>query len=139
MLRVDWWKKRFHPFRTAVPFWGQTTQIPSFLSPTRDCSPKRRTYTQSRTNSSHRATRYTMSVNSRQGEKKIRGIDRPTHLHTPPREVERPCTPALSCEPLSSALLYERLLVISCQSLLCNLRRIICFLLLPLRLLWSAK
>ena len=30
-----------NPFRTAVPFWGQTTQIPSKLSPKRDCGPKR--------------------------------------------------------------------------------------------------
>ena len=29
------------PFRTAVPFWGQTTQIPSNLSPKWDCSSKR--------------------------------------------------------------------------------------------------
>ena len=28
-------------FRTAVPFWGQVTQIPSNLSPKRDCGPKR--------------------------------------------------------------------------------------------------
>ena len=28
-------------FRTAVPFWGQTSQIISNLSPKRDCSPKR--------------------------------------------------------------------------------------------------
>ena len=27
------------PFRSAVPFWGQTTQISSVLSPERDCSP----------------------------------------------------------------------------------------------------
>ena len=30
-----------NPFRTAVPFGGQTTQIPSSLSPKRDCSSKR--------------------------------------------------------------------------------------------------
>ena len=29
------------PFRTAVLFWGQTSQIISALSPKRDCSPKR--------------------------------------------------------------------------------------------------
>ena len=29
------------PFRTAVPFWGQTTQIPSSISSKRDCGPKR--------------------------------------------------------------------------------------------------
>ena len=29
------------PFGAAVPFWGQTTQILSSLSPTRDCGPKR--------------------------------------------------------------------------------------------------
>ena len=29
------------PFRTAVPFWGQNSQIPSSLSPERDCTPKR--------------------------------------------------------------------------------------------------
>ena len=28
------------PFRTAVPFWGQTTQILSSLSPKRDCGSK---------------------------------------------------------------------------------------------------
>ena len=28
------------PFRTAVPFWGQTTQISSILSPKRDRGPK---------------------------------------------------------------------------------------------------
>ena len=28
-------------FRTAVPLWGQTTQILSNLSPERDCGPKR--------------------------------------------------------------------------------------------------
>ena len=30
-----------NPFRTAVPLWGQTTQISSSLSPKRDCVPKR--------------------------------------------------------------------------------------------------
>ena len=30
-----------NPSRTAVPFWGQTTQIISNLSPKRDCGPKR--------------------------------------------------------------------------------------------------
>ena len=30
-----------NPFRTAVPFWGQTTQISGSLSPKRDCGPKR--------------------------------------------------------------------------------------------------
>ena len=30
-----------NPFRTAVPFWGQTSQIPSSLSPKRDCGPRR--------------------------------------------------------------------------------------------------
>ena len=33
--------KRVNPFRTAVPFWGQTTLILSKLSPKRDCGPKR--------------------------------------------------------------------------------------------------
>ena len=28
---------RMNPFRTAVPFWGQTTQISSSLSPKQDC------------------------------------------------------------------------------------------------------
>ena len=28
-----------NPFRTAVPFWGQNTLIPSSLSPKRDCGP----------------------------------------------------------------------------------------------------
>ena len=31
----------FNPFRTAVPFWGQTTKNLTGLSPKRDCSPKR--------------------------------------------------------------------------------------------------
>ena len=30
-----------NPFRTAVPLWGQTTQISSSLSPKRDCGSKR--------------------------------------------------------------------------------------------------
>ena len=30
-----------NPYRTVVPFWGHTTQIPSRLSPKRDNSPKR--------------------------------------------------------------------------------------------------
>ena len=30
-----------HPFRTAVPFWRQPTQIPSNLSSKRDCGSKR--------------------------------------------------------------------------------------------------
>ena len=30
-----------NPFRTAVPFWGQTRQILSSLSPKRDCGRKR--------------------------------------------------------------------------------------------------
>ena len=29
-----------NPFRTAVPFWGQTSQIPCSLSPKRDCGSK---------------------------------------------------------------------------------------------------
>ena len=35
-------RKGLHPFRTAVPFWAQTTQILSNLSPKRDCGPKKR-------------------------------------------------------------------------------------------------
>ena len=31
----------FNPFRTAVPFWGQTTRNLSGLSPKRDCGSKR--------------------------------------------------------------------------------------------------
>ena len=31
----------FNPFRTAGPFWGQTTQILSYLSPKRDFGPER--------------------------------------------------------------------------------------------------
>ena len=31
----------FNPFRTAVLFWGQTTQTSSSLTPERDCGPKR--------------------------------------------------------------------------------------------------
>ena len=30
-----------NPFRTAVPFWGQASQILSNLSPNRDCGPKK--------------------------------------------------------------------------------------------------
>ena len=30
----------FNPFGTAVPFWGQTTQFSSSLSPKRDCGSK---------------------------------------------------------------------------------------------------
>ena len=30
-----------NPFRTAVPFWGQTSQISSSLYPEQDCGPKR--------------------------------------------------------------------------------------------------
>ena len=30
-----------NPFRTAVPFWGQSSQFISSLSPKRDCGPKR--------------------------------------------------------------------------------------------------
>ena len=30
-------KLKLNPFRTAVPFWGQTTQISSSFSPKRDC------------------------------------------------------------------------------------------------------
>ena len=29
-----------NPFSTAVPFWGQTSQFSSVLSPKRDCGPK---------------------------------------------------------------------------------------------------
>ena len=29
-----------NPFRTAVPFWGQTSQIPCSSSPKRDCGSK---------------------------------------------------------------------------------------------------
>ena len=32
---------RVDPFRTAVPFWGQTTRISGSLSPKRDSGPKR--------------------------------------------------------------------------------------------------
>ena len=35
------WFLPVNPFRTAVPFWGQSTQIPSRLPPKRNCSPKR--------------------------------------------------------------------------------------------------
>ena len=31
----------FNPVRSAVPFWGQISQIPSSLSPKRDCSSER--------------------------------------------------------------------------------------------------
>ena len=33
--------QRNSTFKTAVPFWGQTIQIPSILFPKRDCSRKR--------------------------------------------------------------------------------------------------
>ena len=33
-------KRTINPFRTAVPFWGQTSQISSSLSPKRDCGSK---------------------------------------------------------------------------------------------------
>ena len=33
--------RTLNPFRTAVPLWGQTTQISSSLSPKRDCGSKR--------------------------------------------------------------------------------------------------
>ena len=33
--------ERLHPFRTAAPLWGQTTQILSNMSPKRDCGSKR--------------------------------------------------------------------------------------------------
>ena len=36
------WCLNMNPFRTAVPFWGHTTQIPSNLSPKRDGGPKTR-------------------------------------------------------------------------------------------------
>ena len=35
----DTW--RLNPFRTAVPFWGQTTSSLTGLSPKRDCGSKR--------------------------------------------------------------------------------------------------
>ena len=34
-------QRLLNPIRTAVPFWGQTTLIPSDLSPKRDRGPKR--------------------------------------------------------------------------------------------------
>ena len=40
VLDVDGWEERFNPFRTAVPFWGQTTQTSSSLSPKPDCGSK---------------------------------------------------------------------------------------------------
>ena len=40
-LRPRWWRYILcNPFRTAVPFEGETTPVTSSLSPTRDCSPK---------------------------------------------------------------------------------------------------
>ena len=33
--------RSIYPFRTAVSFWGQTSQVPSTLSPKRDCGSKR--------------------------------------------------------------------------------------------------
>ena len=37
---VQWFSSEFNPFRTADPFWGQTSQISSSLSPKRDCGSK---------------------------------------------------------------------------------------------------
>ena len=37
LVRSDW----LNPFRTAVPFWGQSSQIPSSWSPKRDCGTER--------------------------------------------------------------------------------------------------
>ena len=34
-------RQQFNPFRTAVPIWGQTSLIPSDMSPKRDWGPKR--------------------------------------------------------------------------------------------------
>ena len=34
-------RRQLNPSKTAVPLWGQTTQIPSSLSSKRDCSPDR--------------------------------------------------------------------------------------------------
>ena len=39
--RVPGRGSRLSPLRTAVPFWGKTTQISSGLSPKRDCGPKK--------------------------------------------------------------------------------------------------
>ena len=36
--------QQLNPFRTAVPFWGQNTQILNKLSPQRDCGPKKDTW-----------------------------------------------------------------------------------------------
>ena len=45
-----------NPIRTAVPFWGQDSQVLCSLSPTRDCGPKRVKYNLSRyLNSKHQA------------------------------------------------------------------------------------
>ena len=43
LLQLITEKDAINPFRTAVPFWGQTTQIRIIynLCPKRDCSPKR--------------------------------------------------------------------------------------------------
>ena len=41
IIRVNVCASKTFPFSTAVPFWGQTIQIPSSLSPKRDCGPKR--------------------------------------------------------------------------------------------------
>ena len=39
--RIHYSSTYSNPFRAAVPFWGQTTLIPSSLSPNRDCNPER--------------------------------------------------------------------------------------------------
>ena len=40
-LLQQYYISTINPFRTAVPFWEQSTQISSSLSPKRDCGPKR--------------------------------------------------------------------------------------------------
>ena len=40
-LSMWFWFTAVNPFRTAVPFWGQTTQISSSFDPKQDCGSKR--------------------------------------------------------------------------------------------------
>ena len=68
-----------NPFRAAVPFWGQTTQISSGLSPKRDSGPKR-------ANTCRHTTRYThhtpTSVNKRPYFTMNQGIDQSRQVPT---------------------------------------------------------
>ena len=49
-----------NPFRTAVPFWGQTTLVTSYLSRKRDCSSKRLRFSEGDPKDSHSHFAYTL-------------------------------------------------------------------------------